>query len=506
MKTIEQSIEINAPAQVVFEQISNFRLFPQWLHGIGRVRLISPTRALWATETASGEGVEWETETGVFDPDRRIAWHSMGGDLLAEGEALLEETGGQTTLLRFSLSYDETSSSPEGVADYLLGDDPEQQLHDSLVRLQQLAERAAEYGAAGQFPQTVATPTFLSSLPKPISRARPLDAPAAEEAYVEGDAHELAGAGGEGRVSDDVPPTAGELPRATALPPATPPPAPPSEAAGSAASRESFAAVNEVDEVEAAADSRAAGARGAYLYVRRSPVAGYVIFAVLGLLAVGVIAALVSRGREDSPSAQVVLPTATPESTRRAPAAAATPAASPTITPQATPSPAPTSDEDDKATPASPEPPAASDSAATADEAPEPPPAPAPVDEGVERAVVDTVGRWVDATNARDVGWQMSFYSPVLRRYYLKGGVGRAAVRADKEARFADADEVNIQAGKPEISFEDEGRTARVRFRKQYKIAGREKDERGEVLQELVLARRGGEWKIVSERDLRVLK
>jgi hypothetical protein len=224
MKTVEQSIEINAPAEVVFDQISNFGLFPQWLHGIGRVRLISPTRAHWATETLAGESVEWETETGVFAPDRHIAWHSMGGDLLAEGEAVLEATGEQTTLLRFSLSYGETPSSPAGVADYLLGDDPEQQLHDSLVRLQQLAERAAEYGPAGQFPQTVPPPTFLSSLPKPLNRARPLDVPAAGEAYERSFAETEAEGAPEAAAA--VPPaalpTAVELPHAAPLPPARP--------------------------------------------------------------------------------------------------------------------------------------------------------------------------------------------------------------------------------------------------------------------------------------------
>jgi hypothetical protein len=101
---------------------------------------------------------------------------------------------------------------------------------------------------------------------------------------------------------------------------------------------------------------------------------------------------------------------------------------------------------------------------------------------------------------------QMSFYAPVLDRYYRQAGVPRADVRADKRARFVGADAVHITAGEPEITFEDEGQRARVRFRKQYEIEAGGQAERGEVLQELILARQGDGWKIVSERDLRVIR
>jgi hypothetical protein len=51
-----------------------------------------------------------------------------------------------------------------------------------------------------------------------------------------------------------------------------------------------------------------------------------------------------------------------------------------------------------------------------------------------------------------------------------------------------------------------DGRTAVMRFRKRYQITGGEGVRSGEVLQELRWRRTDGGWRIVSERDLRVLQ
>ena len=51
-----------------------------------------------------------------------------------------------------------------------------------------------------------------------------------------------------------------------------------------------------------------------------------------------------------------------------------------------------------------------------------------------------------------------------------------------------------------------DGRTAVMRFRKRYQITGGEGARSGEVLQELRWRRTDGGWRIVSERDLRVLQ
>jgi hypothetical protein len=100
----------------------------------------------------------------------------------------------------------------------------------------------------------------------------------------------------------------------------------------------------------------------------------------------------------------------------------------------------------------------------------------------------------------------MSFYPPVVQRYYLQTYFPHNAVRADKQRRLGDADAVRVSIDEPQITWEQEGRVANVRFRKQYEIESRGRTERGAVLQQLFLSRGDSQWQIFSERDLRVLR
>ncbi len=113
---------------------------------------------------------------------------------------------------------------------------------------------------------------------------------------------------------------------------------------------------------------------------------------------------------------------------------------------------------------------------------------------------------WIAAANARDIHRQMEFYPETINAFYLKRNLPRAAVRAEKSRVFAHADLVDIKAAEPGISLSPDGRTATMRFRKKYAIEGGGEDRRGEVMQELRWVRTDDGWKIVSERDLRVIQ
>jgi ketosteroid isomerase-like protein len=113
---------------------------------------------------------------------------------------------------------------------------------------------------------------------------------------------------------------------------------------------------------------------------------------------------------------------------------------------------------------------------------------------------------WIDATNRRDIASQMRFYMPVLRAYYLTRNTRQSAVRAEKDRVFSGARSVDIRAAEPEIVFQEGGRTAIMRFIKEYRIAGRSGTKSGSVVQELRWQRSGDEWRIFSERDIRVIR
>lgn len=115
------------------------------------------------------------------------------------------------------------------------------------------------------------------------------------------------------------------------------------------------------------------------------------------------------------------------------------------------------------------------------------------------------LNEWIAATNARDLQRQMGFYNHTVNAFYRTRNVPREAVRAEKSRVFGRADVIDIRAAAPGIRMSSDGRSATMRFRKKYAIEGGGEDRRGEVVQELRWRRTDDGWKIVSERDLRVI-
>lgn len=122
-----------------------------------------------------------------------------------------------------------------------------------------------------------------------------------------------------------------------------------------------------------------------------------------------------------------------------------------------------------------------------------------------QAALNSALDDWVTATNNRDVKKQMSFYAPKVGTFYRDRNVSRDEVQAEKARLFGQAKSVDIRAEKPEIKLDRSGRTATMRFHKKYQIDGGGEARRGEVVQELQWQKTASGWKIVGERDVRVI-
>lgn len=115
------------------------------------------------------------------------------------------------------------------------------------------------------------------------------------------------------------------------------------------------------------------------------------------------------------------------------------------------------------------------------------------------------LNEWVAATNARDLGKQLSFYHPTMNAFYQRRNASVEEVRADRERVFERARSIDVRADSPNVKVSADGRTATMRFLKRYSIAGGGQDRSGTVVQELRWRRVGGKWRIISERDVKVV-
>jgi len=128
-----------------------------------------------------------------------------------------------------------------------------------------------------------------------------------------------------------------------------------------------------------------------------------------------------------------------------------------------------------------------------------------PVDDEV-RNLRRALDEWVASTNTRDIDRLTTFYMTTLKAYYLTRNVRRSVVRQDKLSSFRRADVINVRADEPEILFSHATGTAIMRFRKNYVTETRSRKKSGEVIQELRWQKTREGWKIISERDVRVIR
>lgn len=115
------------------------------------------------------------------------------------------------------------------------------------------------------------------------------------------------------------------------------------------------------------------------------------------------------------------------------------------------------------------------------------------------------LGEWISATNSRDINKQMAFYAPTLMAFYTKRNTTQAAVRAEKARLSSQAGTIDVRASEPEIQLGADGQTATMRFHKTWSFSGN-RPESGEVIQELRWRKTDSGWKIVSERDVEVIR
>ncbi|HZI18666.1 MAG TPA: SRPBCC family protein [Pyrinomonadaceae bacterium] len=161
MLRYESFIEVDAPVELVFDMLADFEAYPSWMGGVRDVRRTGARTTHWVAETALDVDVEWDAETTVFNPDRRIVWRAFRGDIHADGEAVLAQTERGTTVLHYVLGYDTPAGRSGERAAQFFGEHPLRRLERDLARFRRLAERKA--GRQDGRPGTVSVAPRTSS-------------------------------------------------------------------------------------------------------------------------------------------------------------------------------------------------------------------------------------------------------------------------------------------------------------------------------------------------------
>ncbi|MFE2721685.1 SRPBCC family protein [Kitasatospora sp. NPDC059327] len=117
MSRVEESIDVDVPVGVVYDQWTSFERFPEFMEGVEEVRQLDDVRAHWRTKIA-GLSREFETEIVERVPDERVSWRTSGDNVKHTGTVSLQAIDGTHTRVRMTMDFQPTGFA-EKAADKL---------------------------------------------------------------------------------------------------------------------------------------------------------------------------------------------------------------------------------------------------------------------------------------------------------------------------------------------------------------------------------------------------
>ena len=78
MGQYEESMDVNVPVSVAYNQWTQFEEFPRFMEGVESVTQLDDKRLHWVAEIG-GQRREWDASIAEQVPDQRIAWTSTTG-------------------------------------------------------------------------------------------------------------------------------------------------------------------------------------------------------------------------------------------------------------------------------------------------------------------------------------------------------------------------------------------------------------------------------------------
>jgi uncharacterized membrane protein len=107
MAQIQQSVDVDVPVSVAYNQWSQFESFPEFMTGVESITQVSETRNHWVTNIAGVER-EFDTEVTEQHPDERIAWRTVEGDAEHAGVVTFHRLDDRSTRVMIQIDWQPT--------------------------------------------------------------------------------------------------------------------------------------------------------------------------------------------------------------------------------------------------------------------------------------------------------------------------------------------------------------------------------------------------------------
>lgn len=139
-KLVTKNIIVKASVDKAYEIWSNFENFPKFMQHIRSVYKTGDDLSHWVMEGPMGTKIEWNARTTRLDPNKRIGWNSIDGDIKTSGQVTFNSLPDQQTEVTVTLQY----VPPAGLAGEVVAEifgNPEGKLTEDLRNFKKFIEK-----------------------------------------------------------------------------------------------------------------------------------------------------------------------------------------------------------------------------------------------------------------------------------------------------------------------------------------------------------------------------
>ena len=105
MPQIIETIDVNVPVSVAYNQWTQFESFPHFLDEVVSITQIDDTHNHWVVNVGGAER-EFDAEITEQHPDERVAWRSIGGETEHAGVVTFHKLDENTTRVTAQIDWD----------------------------------------------------------------------------------------------------------------------------------------------------------------------------------------------------------------------------------------------------------------------------------------------------------------------------------------------------------------------------------------------------------------
>lgn len=136
---VTNSLMVKGTVQDLFAIWADFENFPHFMKNIKSVTKSDDTYSHWVMEGPLGKEMQWDAKVTTFEPNKRIAWKSIKGDLQTSGQVTFSDVGNNSTEVSVTMHYEPPAGKAGKIAADIF-DDPQKRVDEDLHNFKSYAE------------------------------------------------------------------------------------------------------------------------------------------------------------------------------------------------------------------------------------------------------------------------------------------------------------------------------------------------------------------------------